>query len=119
MQSPRGPMAPYRKILLATFAGAGFLLVLLAALVLLVPRLVNTAAIKERALALLERETGFRLSYAHAEVTLFPRLRVAVRGVGLEAPGLAQGTVAALDADPAILPLLRGQIRIGHVLLES
>ncbi|HEX9190895.1 MAG TPA: AsmA-like C-terminal domain-containing protein [Candidatus Deferrimicrobiaceae bacterium] len=109
----------HRKIIYALAGGAGILLALLAALFLLAPRLINTAAIKDRALALLERETGVRLSYARAEITLFPRPRVAVRGVGLEIPGVAQGTAAALEADPAILPLLRGQVRIGNVLLET
>jgi len=112
-------MTRHRKILLALFAGAGLLLALLAALFFLAPRLINTVAIKERSLALLERETGVRLSYASAEVTLFPRPRVALRGVGLDVPGLAQGTVAAIEADPELLPLLRGVVRIGSVLLDS
>jgi hypothetical protein len=109
----------HRKIVLALLAGAGVLLALLAALFLLAPWLINTAAIKERALALLERETGVRLSYARAEVALFPRPRVEFRGVGLDVPGVAQGTVAALGADPELLPLLRGKVRIGNVLLEA
>jgi len=112
-------MVRHRKILLALFAGAGFLLALLAVLFLLAPRLINTVAIKERLLALLERETGVRLSYARAEVALFPRPRVAVRGVGLEVPGLVHGTVAILEADPELLPLFRGKVRIASVLLET
>src|SRR5512139_120740 len=98
-----GSMKRHGKILLLFLAGAGFLLAILMALVLLGPRLINTTAIKERALALLERETGVRLSYARAEFTLFPRPRVAVRGVGLDFPGVAQGTIATLEADPEIL----------------
>lgn len=112
-------MVRHRKILLALFAGAGFLLALLAVLFLLAPRLINTVAIKERLLALLERETGVRLSYARAEVALFPRPRVAVRGVGLDLPGLVHGTVAILEADPELLPLFRGEFRIASVLLEA
>jgi len=109
----------HRKIILALGGGAGILLALLATLLLLAPRLINTAAVKDRALALLERETGVRLTYTHAEVTLFPRPRVAVRGVGLVVPGLARGTVAVLEADPDLLPLLRGVVRIGNVLLDT
>ncbi|HEX9205451.1 MAG TPA: AsmA-like C-terminal domain-containing protein [Candidatus Deferrimicrobiaceae bacterium] len=112
-------MIRHRKILLALLAGAGLLLALLVALFLLAPRLINTVAIKERALALLERETGVRLSYARADVTLFPRPRVAIRGVGLDLPGVAHGTAAALEADADLLPLLRGKVRIGGVLLSS
>src|SRR5512139_341025 len=112
-------MIRHRKILLALLAGAGLLVALLVALFLVAPRLINAVAIKERALALLERETGVRLSYDRADVTFFPRPRVAIRGVGLDLPGMAHGTAAALEADPALLPLLRGKVRIGSVLLSS
>ncbi|MGZ8463193.1 MAG: hypothetical protein ACXWWT_10160, partial [Candidatus Deferrimicrobiaceae bacterium] len=112
-------MIRHRKILPALLAGAGFLLALLAVLVLLAPRLINTAAFKERSLGLIERETGVRLSYSHAEVTLFPRPRVTVRGVGLEVPGEVNGTVASLEADPELLPLFRGEVRFASVLLEA
>jgi hypothetical protein len=54
----------HRKIVFALLDGAGILLALLAAVVLLAPRLINTAAVKERALTLLERETG-RASAVH------------------------------------------------------
>jgi AsmA-like C-terminal region/AsmA family len=112
-------MLRHRKILLALLAGAGFLLTLLTALLLLAPRLINTVTFKERVLTLLERETGVRLSFARAEVTLFPRPRVAVRGVGLDVPGLVHGTVAVVEADPELLPLFRGEVRIASVLLEA
>jgi len=112
-------MVRHRKILLALFAVAGFLLALLAALLLLAPRLVNTVAIKERLLALLARETGVRMSYIRAEASLFPRPRVALRGVGLDLPGLVHGTVATVEADPEFLPLFRGEVRFASVLLET
>ena len=107
------------KIILFLLAGAGILVVLLAALVLLVPRLVNTKAFRDLALAELERSTGVHLSYARAEVTLFPRPRVVIRGVGFDVPGLATGTVNTLQADLELIPLLRGNVRNGAILLED
>jgi hypothetical protein len=112
-------MVRQRKFLLALFAIAGFLLALLAVLFLLAPRLINTVAIKERLLALLARETGVRMSYVRAEASLFPRPRVALRGVGLDLPGLVHGTVATVEADPELLPLFRGEVRFASVLLEA
>jgi len=112
-------MVRQRKFLRALFAIAGFLLALLAVLFLLAPRLINTVAIKERLLALLEREAGVRMSYVHAEASLFPRPRVALRGVGLDLPGLVHGTVATVEADPEFLPLFRGEVRFAGVLLET
>jgi hypothetical protein len=107
------------KVLFPILAGVGLLLALTGAAILLAPRLVNTEAFREFALTRLERATGVRLSYAGAEIALFPRLRVALRGVSLAFPGTADGTIAAVSADADLLPLLRGEVRIGSVLAES
>jgi len=107
------------KIILFLLAGAGILLVLLAALVFLGPRLLNTKAVRDLAMAELERRTGIHLSYARAEVTFFPRPRVVILGVTIDVPGLAAGTVATLQVDLELIPLLRGNVRNGDILLED
>ena len=107
------------KIILFLLAGAGILVALLAALVFLGPRLLNTKAVRDLALAELERRTGVHLSYARAEVTFFPRPRVVIRGVVLDVPGLAAGTVTTLQVDLELIPLLRGNVRNGTILLED
>ena len=107
------------KISLSLLAGAGILVALLAALVFLGPRLLNTKTFRDLALAELERRTGVTVSYARAEVTLFPRPRVVVRGVVLDVPGLAAGTVKTLQAELELIPLLRGNVRNGAILLED
>ena len=107
------------KFFLFLLAGAGILVALLAALLFLGPRLLNTKAVRDLAMAELERRTGVHLSYARAEVTFFPRPRVVIRGVAIDVPGIAAGTVATLQVDPELIPLLRGQIRNGTILLED
>jgi len=107
------------KISLFLLAGAGILLALLLALVFLGPRLVNTKAFRDLALSEFERRTGVHLSYAGAEVTFFPRPRVVIHGVAFEVPGLVAGTVKTLRADPELIPLLRGIVRNGNILLED
>jgi len=107
------------KIFLFLLAGAGILLVLLAALVFLGPRLLNTKAVRDLALAELERRAGIHLSYARAGVTFFPRPRVVILGVVLDVPGLAAGKVATLQVDLELIPLLRGNVRNGNILLED
>jgi hypothetical protein len=107
------------KISLYLLAGAGILVVLLAAMVLLGPRLLNTKAVRDLAVAELERRTGVHLSYTRAEVTFFPRPRVVILGVVLDVPGVAAGTVATLQVDLELIPLLRGNVRNGNILLEE
>ena len=107
------------KIFLFLLAGVGILVALLAALVFLGPRLLNTKAVRDLVLAELERRTGVHLSYARAEVTFFPRPQVVIRGAVLDVPGLAAGTVATLMVDLELIPLLRGNVRNGAILLED
>ncbi|MBP2688090.1 MAG: rane protein-like [Deltaproteobacteria bacterium] len=112
-------MTRSRPFSIALLAGAGILLALLAALLFLGPRLVNTKAFRDLALGEIERKTGARLSYARAEVTFLPRPRFVIRGVVLDVPGVAAGTVATLRADLELLPLLRGKVRNGNIVLED
>jgi hypothetical protein len=112
-------MTRSRPFSIVLLAGAGILLALFAALLFLGPRLVNTKAFRDLALGEIERKTGARLSYARAEVTFLPRPRFVIRGVAIDVPGLAAGTVATLRADMELIPLLRGKVRNGNILLEA
>jgi hypothetical protein len=115
----RNPADRSRQKVRFLLAGAGILAALLLALVLLGPRLVNTKAFRDFALAELEGRTGVRFSYVRAEVTLFFRPRVAVREASLEIPGIAQGKIQTLEANPELIPLLRGKFRLRDLLLEG
>ena len=112
-------MIRFGKFPLYLLAGAGILVALLAALVFLGPRLLNTKTVRDRAMAELERRTGVHLSYARTEVTLFPRPRVVIHGVVLDVPGLAAGTVKTVQTELELIPLLRGNVRNGVLLLED
>jgi len=112
-------MTRSRKVFLFLLVGAGIVAALFAALVFLGPRLVNTKAFRNLAVTALERSTGVRLAYARAEVSLFPRPRVLVREATLDIPGLAQGKITTLQVDPDLFPLLRGNVRIGNILLDT
>lgn len=112
-------MTRYRKKVRILLVGAGILAAILLALVLLVPRLVDTKAFRDLTLAELERRTGVRFSYVRAEVALFSRPRVAIREASLEIPGIAQGKIEFLEANPELIPLLRGRFRLRDLLLEG
>ncbi|MBE0605387.1 MAG: hypothetical protein IH610_03775, partial [Deltaproteobacteria bacterium] len=112
-------MTRSRHLSTVLLAGAGILLALLAALVLLGPRLLNTKAVRDLAMAALERRTGVHLSYVRTDITLFPRPRVVADNVVIDVPGLASGTVATLQVDLELIPLLRGTVRNGAILLEA
>ena len=85
------------KITLFLLAGTGVLVALLAALVFLGPRLLNTKAVRGAPpWRSSSSTTRVHLSYARAEVTFFPRPRVVIRGGVLDVPGMAAGTVKTL-----------------------
>jgi hypothetical protein len=108
-----------KRLLFPALAVAGFLFALVAAAFFLVPRLFNTATVRDFALSRLERATGVRMSYADADITLFPRIHLVLRQVSLTVPGATEGSIPTLSADADLLPLLRGKFRLGNVLLES
>ncbi|MBP2686256.1 MAG: rane protein-like, partial [Deltaproteobacteria bacterium] len=112
-------MTRSRRIILYLLAGAGILSVLLAVLVLLGPRLLNTKTVRDYAATELERRTGVRFSYARVVTSFFPRPLVVVHEAAFEVPDLLQGKLPKLEAAPELLPLLRGKVRVGSLLLEG
>lgn len=94
-------------------------LLLMAAAVLLVPRLIDFAAVKQKIQAVVTEQTGGKIDYDNAELSYFPRPSIELRQVKLTIPELAEGTVAALRASPAFLPLLVGDLRLARLELDT
>lgn len=95
------------------------LLVLTAVALLVMPRLIEFASIKERIQTAVTEQTGGRIDFTAIDLSYFPRLSLEFRQVSLTIPDLADGTVAALRVEPQLLSLLRGDLRSARVELDS
>ncbi len=95
------------------------LLLLMVATVLLVPRLIDSSAIKEKIQAVVTEQTGGKVDYQGIGLSYFPRPSIELRQVTLAIPGLAEGTVAALRISPEFLPLLTGDLHLAGLELDT
>jgi hypothetical protein len=63
--------------------------------------------------------TGDILTFQHLRLFLFPRPGLTLSNVTLNVPGRSTGTIRSAGIYPEILPLIRGNVLIAKVLLET
>ncbi len=97
----------------------GVLFVLLLALILLLPKIVNLEPIRQKIIATISEEVGGELEYRSIDLSFFPRPRLIIQGASLSIPGKIVGTLESLKIYPKILPILRGRVRIALVRVET
>jgi hypothetical protein len=95
------------------------LFVLLLALILLLPRIINLEPIRQTIIARISEEVGGELEYRSIDLSFFPRPRAIIQGGSLSIPGKVAGTMESLKIYPRILPLLRGRVRIAMLRVDA
>ncbi len=123
-------MKRFKRALLMT---VGAILLLLVILILLVPRLVPTDLITEKVVREVERATGATVTLAEARISWRWQWRVTLRDGSITGTGAALAaatgsptdletyalTLRELSVTPALLPLLRKQVKINEVVLAG
>lgn len=104
-----------KKILIWIISATGAFVIILIALGLVAPRLINSEHVRERIEARISERVGGEVGFAAMEVAFFPMPRVRISGASLSVPGRAVGSAGTLWAYLRILPLLRGKVRIGRL----
>ncbi len=97
----------------------GILVVLLLAVILLLPYLINLDPVRQKILANISGKVGGDLQFERADLSFFPRPLVVIHEGSLSIPGKVTGTLESLTAYPEILPLLRGRLQIALIKVES
>ena len=94
--------------------------ILLAALgVALAPRWINAGAVHARIESAASSALGGTLTFERIDLSWLPRTEVAIRAVKLSVPGKASGSVRAVRASAALLPLLRGRVQLSTVGVDG
>jgi hypothetical protein len=88
-------------------------------LLLFAPRLIDTQFIKEKIVASISQSVIAGIDFQKVDLSLFPRPRVTIHHLQLSVLEKAGGTIESLSAYPALIPLIKGEIRIAKVQLES
>jgi hypothetical protein len=93
--------------------------VVIVALLLALPSFINSDSLKVKAHAAIQEQTGGQVDYQHAEFSLLPRLSITLSQVKVDFYDQAQGSVASVQVYPEFWPLLKGQVRLGQIVLEA
>ncbi len=113
-------MKKYRRLLLWVAGGLGvILLALLFTLAVVAPRAISREPIKTRIRSELSKAVGGALDFDRLGILLFPRPGVAVHGASITIPETGRGTIESLQVYPRILPLFRGNVHIGKLLISE
>jgi hypothetical protein len=112
-------MTDPKKILLRLSVGVVLALLLFFGALLLLPRLIHLEAVKTWIETAVSERTGGTVRYREAEIRFLPRPVILLRNTTLVFGGTATGTVDTVALSPELLPLIRGEIRVGSVRLEK
>jgi uncharacterized protein involved in outer membrane biogenesis len=82
-------MSRRKKIYLWVAGSIGVLLILLLALVVLLPRLINLELLRERILADVSQTVGGVVEFEKIDLSFFPRPHVVIHQASLSVPGKA------------------------------
>ena len=105
-----------RKRLLYWLAGSAIIITLL---LLALPYLIDSNALKTRLQTAVEQQTGGQADYQQAEISLLPWPSITLHQVKLDIPAQVQGTVGSITVHPDLWPLLTGQVRLAKLILDS
>ena len=115
----RRVMSKQKKIFRILIVTVGVLLVLLLAVQLVVPKLINLESIKGKILASVSEKVGGEVKCGKVGLSFFPYPHAVIDQISLSIPGKVSGSLDLLGVYLKLLPLLRGKIQIEEVELKS
>ncbi|MCP4693082.1 MAG: hypothetical protein GY859_33880, partial [Desulfobacterales bacterium] len=107
--------SPYFRI----FVVAGIFLILFLVTVPLPRVLVNQPVVKKSIIDFASRETGGRLYYRDADLSLFPRPRIVIYEGYFSLRGMVRCNLKALTIHLKILPLFSGDLEIARLRIDT
>jgi len=100
--------------------GAGAILLLcVAAVLFLLPRLINKEIVKEKIVHLLSQKIAGTVTFQDADISLFPLPRVIIRNASLTIPEKVIGTIKTLTVFPELRPLFSGHVRLSKIQIDE
>jgi hypothetical protein len=100
------------------FGGAlALLLVILSAFLLLLPRFLNTEALKQRMIAAFSQALGGEISFKRMGLSFLPRPHLTLHDVDFSIPPF-QGEIDALVIYPKLIPLLHQEVELRSLEMD-
>ena len=104
-----------RRIIKWLAALSGLCVILLFAVVLLLPRILDSQTARETIRAFLLTKTNGNVAFGNIDLTWLPKPAVVVRGATLSFADKVSGKIQSIEVYPSIVGLLRGRLDISQV----
>src|SRR5215510_14645398 len=98
---------------------AGLCVILFLTAVLLLPRAVDSQAVRERIRAFLLSRISGDVAIERIDLTWFPRPTAIVRGVAFTFGDMVNGTVESMEVHPSLKSLFTGQLSVSSLLITG
>jgi len=109
----------YRRFVIAAGVLCGTVLALLAAIVVIAPKVINSGEVRSRIESVIAKELNGTFTYDRVEFALLPRPDVVLYKVTVDLPGTLSATISAVRIRALLLPLFRGQFAVSSIALEK
>jgi hypothetical protein len=113
------PRSWHRRFVIAAVVLCISVLALLAAVIVIAPKVINSAAVRSRIEATIAKELHGTVTYERVELALLPRPDVVLHEFAVQVPGTLSATIDAVRVYARLLPLFRGQFAVSSVVLEQ
>ena len=99
--------------------GAGILVLLFLAFLILAPWIIDSEPVKKRIESFISQKIEGKIEFQKIELSFFPRPVAGVDQVRISIPGTLTGTIGSLRIFLELVPLLKGDIRIAKFQIEA
>ena len=101
-----------KKIVTGVFACAFAVLILMIAVVLIAPKVVDTKTVRDKVRSEIKETSGAEIDFKHLVLDFFPHPHVIFDQVTLSIPPGVKGKAVSVTVQPKILPLFLGKVQI-------
>jgi hypothetical protein len=109
------PVSWLRRLAIAGAILCVVILGLLATIVIIAPKAINSTEVRSRIEATVAKELHGTVTYDRVELALLPRPDVVLHRFAVHVPGTLSATFAAVRVHARLLPLFRGQFAVSSV----
>jgi uncharacterized protein involved in outer membrane biogenesis len=113
------PRSWHRRIVITAAALCVAVLALLAAVVVIAPKVINSGEVRSRIEATIAKELHGTVTFDRVELSLLPRPDVVLHAFACDVPGTLSATISAVRVHALLIPLFRGQFAVSSISLEK
>jgi cytoskeletal protein CcmA (bactofilin family) len=112
-------MTRVKRMIRAGLAGLALVLVVLIAVALVAPRVIDLRPLRDQITGELSQQLGATVTCDALRLSLLPLPAAVLHRVSVSIPGKIDTNITSVSVSPQLLPLLRGKLQLGKVRIES